>query len=69
MKKNMGSADKVIRIIIAAVIAGLFFADIFSGTLGYILLALAAIFVLTSFVSFCPLYAPFGISTCKTSKQ
>ena len=64
MKKNMGSADRVIRLLIAAVIAGLFFTNIISGTLGIILLVLASVFVLTSFVGFCPLYAPFGIRTC-----
>jgi hypothetical protein len=61
----MGSADKMIRIIIAAIITGLFIGNIISGTVGYVLLALAGIFVLTSFVSFCPLYLPFGISTRK----
>lgn len=65
MKKNMGNADRIIRIIIAAVVAGLFFANIIPGVLGIVLMALAGIFVLTSLISFCPLYAPFGISTCK----
>lgn len=68
MKKNMGNADRIIRVIIAAVIAGLFFTDMIPGTLGIVLLALAAIFVLTSFVSFCPLYLPFGIRTRKAEK-
>jgi hypothetical protein len=65
MKKNMGSADRIIRLILAAVIAGLFFAKVITGTVGIVLLALAGIFVLTSLISFCPLYLPFGISTCK----
>ncbi|MFO0359876.1 MAG: DUF2892 domain-containing protein [Flavobacteriales bacterium] len=65
MKKNMGNADKMIRIIIAAIVAILFFTNVISGTLGIVLMALAGIFVLTSLVSFCPLYAPFGITTCK----
>jgi hypothetical protein len=65
MIPNMGTADKMIRIIIAAIITGLFIGNIISGTVGYLLLALAGIFVLTSFVSFCPLYLPFGISTRK----
>ncbi len=65
MKKNMGSADKIIRLLTAAVIVVLYFTNIISGTLGIVLLVLAAIFALTSFVSFCPLYAPFGLSTCK----
>lgn len=66
MKKNMSKIDGAIRITIAAVIAILFFAGVIEGTLGIILLILAGVFVLTSFISFCPLYAPFGISTCKT---
>lgn len=68
MKKNMGSADRIIRFIVAAIIAVLYFKEIIGGTLGIILLVLAGVFVLTSFVSYCPLYAPFGVSTCP-SKQ
>lgn len=64
MKKNMGSADKIIRVIIALIFSVLYFTGTVSGTLGYILLALGAIFLLTSIISFCPLYLPFGISTC-----
>lgn len=60
----MGTADRVIRVIIAAIIAVLYFSNIITGTVGIILLVVAGIFVLTSLVSFCPLYAPFGISTC-----
>lgn len=66
MKKNMGNVDRAVRVVIAILIAVLYFTGTVSGTLGIVLLALAGIFVLTSFVSFCPLYAPFGISTCKT---
>ena len=62
----MGSADKVIRLLLAAVFILLFVFNVVSGVLGYILLALAAIFILTSLVSFCPLYAIFGIKTCRT---
>ena len=65
MKQNMGTADKVVRILVAIVIAGLYFANIISGTLAIILLVLAGVFILTSFMSFCPLYLPFGISTKK----
>jgi len=68
MKKNMGSADKIIRIIIAVVIGVLFFTNIISGTLGIVLLSLAGVFVLTSLISFCPLYTLLGISTCHTKK-
>ncbi len=67
MKKNMGSADRIIRIVIAAVIAILYFTNtVLTGTIGLVALILAGVFVLTSLVSFCPLYAPFGINTCKT---
>jgi len=65
MKKNMGSADRIIRVIIAAIVSVLYFTGTISGTLGIILLVLAGVFVLTSLISFCPLYAPFGIKTCK----
>jgi uncharacterized membrane protein len=65
MKKNMGTIDKVIRILIAAVFAILFFTHVITGILGIVLIALAVIFVLTSFLSFCPLYLPFGLSTNK----
>jgi hypothetical protein len=65
MKKNMGTIDKVIRILVAVTIAILFFAHVITGTLAIILVALAVIFVLTSLVSFCPLYIPLGISTGK----
>lgn len=69
MKKNMGSADRIIRFVIAAIIATLYFTGIIGGTLGIVLLVLAAVFVLTSFISFCPLYAPFGISTCAIKQK
>ena len=68
MKKNMGTVDKTIRIIIAAVVAGLYYAGTISGTLGIVLLVLAGVFVLTSLVSFCPLYTLFGISTCPNKR-
>ncbi len=64
MKKNMGTTDKIIRIAVAAVIGFLYYNGTISGTLGIVLMGLAGIFVLTSFVSFCPLYVPFGLSTC-----
>ena len=64
MKKNMGSADKIIRVLIAAVFAVLSFTGTITGTLGLVLLVLGGVFVLTSLVSFCPLYAIFGIKTC-----
>jgi len=63
MKKNMGTVDRVLRIIVALAIIVLFYLNIISGTLAIILLVFSAVFILTGFVSFCPLYLPFGIST------
>ncbi len=65
MKANMGSADKIIRILIAVVIGILYFTGQITGTAAIILLVLAGIFIATSFIGFCPLYAPFKISTKK----
>ncbi len=65
MKKNMGAADRVIRIIIAVIIGVLYFTNTISGTLAIISGILAVAFLLTSFINFCPLYLPFGISTFK----
>jgi len=65
MIKNMGSADKVIRILVAVAIAIFYFTNLISGTTAIILGVLAIAFVATSFMSFCPLYFPFGISTRK----
>ena len=71
MKKNMGGTDRLLRLIVAGVVIVLYFIGIFDNneTLGFVLLIIAAIFVLTSSVSFCPLYTPFGINTCKTKKE
>lgn len=69
MKKNMGTADRIIRLIVAAIIALLYYNGTLSGTFGVILLVLAVVFVLTSVLSFCPLYTLFGLSTCPKEKQ
>jgi fatty acid desaturase len=63
MKKNMGAADRVIRILVAAVFAYLFFAGIVTGVTGIVLVILGAVFVLTSLIGFCPLYAAFGLNS------
>jgi len=65
MKKNMGTTDRIIRVIIAAIMAILYFTGVVPGTLGILLMVLAVVFVVTSLISFCPLYLPFGLSTCK----
>jgi hypothetical protein len=64
MKKNVGNADKMIRILIAAVAALLFFTNVVTGTAGLILLAAGGILLVTSLISFCPLYAMLGINSC-----
>jgi hypothetical protein len=65
MKKNMGSIDKIIRIALAAIVVVLYFTNTISGTLALILDAFALILLITSFISFCPLYLPLSISTRK----
>jgi hypothetical protein len=67
MKKNMGTLDRGIRVVLAIVFAALYFGGIVTGTAGLVLVVLGAVFLLTSIVSFCPLYAIVGLNTC-TSK-
>lgn len=63
MKKNMGKTDKLTRLVLTALIGVLYYSNVITGTLGIVLLVLAGVFLLTSFINFCPLYAPFGLST------
>jgi hypothetical protein len=65
MTKNMGSLDKAVRLMLAAVFVVLYFTDVVSGTLGIVLLVLAGVFALTSLAGTCPLYLPFNLSTRK----
>jgi uncharacterized membrane protein len=65
MKKNMGVIDRVLRILVAIILAILYFTSTVTGTFGIVLLVLAGVFVLTSIISFCPLYLPFGLKTFK----
>ena len=64
MKKNMGNIDRGTRVVIAAVVGILFATNVISGVLGIVLLAVAGVFLLTSLVSFCPIYAAIGLNTC-----
>lgn len=68
MKKNMGNVDRTLRFVLAAVLIALYYNGIITGVLGIVLLVLAIVFFLTSFMGFCPLYLPFGIRTCKPKK-
>jgi hypothetical protein len=65
MKKNMGTIDRVIRILVAVLLVTLYFTKVVSGTLGIILMAVSAIFVVTGLIGLCPLYLPLGFSTRK----
>lgn len=69
MTKNMGTTDKMIRIGIALVIALLYWQNIISGTLALVLIGVAVIFLLTSTVSFCPIYKILGISSCPVDSK
>ncbi len=68
MKKNMGNTDRIIRLILAVVFAVLYFTNTVNGTFGIILLVLGGVFVLTSLISFCPLYSLIGLNTCPAKK-
>jgi hypothetical protein len=68
MKKNMGSVDRLIRLIIAAVLGFLFYNGTLSGTIGILAVVVAGVFALTSLLSFCPLYTLLGINTCSVKK-
>ena len=68
MKKNMGSTDKAIRFLIAIIIGFLYFTNTIIGTIAIVLGVLAIVFILTSFLSFCPLYTLLGINTNKEKK-
>ena len=69
MKKNMGSADRIIRVMLAAVFGYLYFSGLVTGVFGLILVILGGVFVLTSLIGFCPLYTVLGLSTCATKKE
>ena len=69
MKKNMGNLDRLLRVIAAAIIVALYYTHVISGTVAIVLIAFAIIFMITSSLSFCPLYLPFGISTQKEESK
>lgn len=69
MKKNMSSTDSIIRILIAALITVLFFTKIITGTFAIVMIIVAAIFLATSVIGFCPLYSLIGVKTCKTKSN
>lgn len=68
MKPNMGGTDRIIRLVVAAIVAVLYFTGTLTGTIGIVALVVAAVFFLTSLVSFCPLYTLIGLNTCSVKK-
>jgi Protein of unknown function (DUF2892) len=69
MKKNIGNYDKIIRTVLAIAIIGAYVFQLISGILAMVLLVVAAIFVVTSFIGVCPIYLPFGVSSCKVKPK
>ncbi len=65
MKRNLSNIDRIVRVVLAALFAYLYFGGVVTGTFGIILVVLGAVFLLTAVVAFCPLYAPFKLSTYK----
>lgn len=65
MKRNMSNTDRIVRVVLAALFAYLYFAGIITGALGIVLVVLGAVFLLTTVFAFCPIYAPFKFSTYK----
>ena len=68
MKTNVGTADRMIRLVLGAVLVVLYFTETLTGTLALVLLVLGVVFVITSIVGFCPLYSLVGLNTCPTKK-
>ena len=66
MRRNMGNTDRFLRVLLAVVIILLFTQEIIVGATAYVLLAVAAIFLITAFVRICPIYRILGIQTCSS---
>ncbi len=65
MRRNVGSLDKIIRVVLAVLFGTLYFTGMTTGALGVVLLILGGIFLITGFISFCPIYAIFGLNSCE----
>lgn len=68
MKNNVGNIDRIIRLLISAVLVILWFTGTLTGTIGIVALVLAGVFTLTAAIGFCPLYTIFGMNTCPAKK-
>lgn len=69
MKRNIGTADRIIRIFVAVLIGFFYFTGVLTGTLGIVLMVLGVVFLATSFISFCPIYSIFGLTTAKKEED
>lgn len=69
MQQNMGTTDKVIRIVIAVLLAVLYFTNVITGTPGIVLLVVAAILLITTITGFCGVYKVLGINTCPRKEK
>jgi len=69
MKKNMGLTDRIIRIGVAVIVGILYYTNVLTGVLGIVLLGVAGILVMTSFVSVCPIYSLFGVNSCPAKEK
>ncbi|WP_036155410.1 YgaP family membrane protein [Maribacter forsetii] len=68
MRKNLGSTDRFIRLFIAVALLTTFYTETVTGTIGYIMAAVAGVLIFTTFISFCPIYSLLGINSCKVKK-
>lgn len=68
MKTNVGTIDRMIRLVLGIIMVVLYFSETITGTLGYVLMAVGIVFVITSMIGFCPLYAIVGLNTCPAKK-
>jgi hypothetical protein len=69
MKNNVGNTDKIVRLVVALILGGLYFGEVVTGTLGLVFLVIAAVMIITSLSGFCPLYALFGMNTCERKES
>jgi hypothetical protein len=69
MTENIGKVDRIARIIVALIMAGLYIGGVITGAPGLVMLGFGIFFVITSFFRFCPVYLPFGLSTCKKKEE
>ncbi len=65
MKKNMGTIDRLVRVVVALLLAVLIIQGVINGIWAVVLGVVAGVFLITSILAFCPLYTIFGIHTLR----